>query len=129
MLTRTRTVTEMSASATRSRYRVYRGGITSGGFMCPTAKVFFRFCSLVFTLLVAACGGGGGGGGGGPVSSLALFAGDMGGSGNVDGVGAAARFNTPFGVATDSAGNVYVADNFNHTIPKITPSGLVRSAA
>src|SRR5258708_5563284 len=36
--------------------------------MCPTAKVIFRFCSLVFTLLVAACGGGGGGGGG-PVSA------------------------------------------------------------
>src|SRR5258708_23255894 len=97
--------------------------------MCPTAMVFFSFCSLVFTLLVAAWGGGGGGGGGGPVSSLALFAGDMGGSGNVDGVGAAARFNTPFGVATDSAGNVYVADNSNHTIRKITPADVVSTHA
>jgi hypothetical protein len=31
-------------------------------------------------------------------------------------VGAQARFNQPFGVATDSTGNVYVADTRNHTI-------------
>src|SRR6266853_861236 len=81
-------------------------------------------------LLLAACGGGGGGGGGGGlVPSLALFAGDMGGIGNVDGVGAAARFNFPRGVATDSAGNVYVADTGNNTIRKITPAGVVSTLA
>src|SRR5438309_11541876 len=79
------------------------------------------------TLLLAACGGGGGGGG--PVSSLALFAGDLGGIGNVDGVGAAARFNGSEGVATDSAGNVYVADSGNNTIRKITPGGVVTTLA
>jgi sugar lactone lactonase YvrE len=88
------------------------------------------FYVFAATLLLAACGGGGGGGGGGgPVSSLALFAGDMGGSGNADGVRAAPSFNFPQGVATDSAGNVYVADSNNNTIRKITPAGVVSTLA
>ena len=35
------------------------------------------------------------------------------------GVGADTRFNSPGGVAADSAGNVYVADTNNHTVRKI----------
>ncbi len=35
-----------------------------------------------------------------------------------DQAGNAARFNYPNGVAVDSAGNVYVADTFSHTIRK-----------
>ncbi len=40
---------------------------------------------------------------------------------SVDGTGADARFDYPHGVATDSAGNVYVTDLFSYTIRKITP--------
>jgi len=42
-------------------------------------------------------------------------------SGADDGVGSAARFNSPYGVAADNAGNLYVADTYNHRISKVTP--------
>jgi len=62
------------------------------------------------------------------------FAGMPGASGNVDGIGSAARFGDPFydgpsGAAVDSAGNVYVADTPNSTIRKITPAGEVTTLA
>jgi len=53
----------------------------------------------------------------------------MGSNGDADGVGAAARFNGPLAVATDSAGNVYVADTNNNTVRKITPAGVVTTLA
>ena len=49
--------------------------------------------------------------------------------GSVDGWGAAARFHSPAGVAVDASGNVYVADNGNHTIRKITAAGEVTTLA
>jgi sugar lactone lactonase YvrE len=57
------------------------------------------------------------------------FAGNIGGSGYSDGTGSAARFSRPMGVAVDAAGNVFVADTHNHTIRKVTPSGIVTTFA
>ncbi len=49
--------------------------------------------------------------------------------GFADGQGAAARFNTPSGIARDRAGNLYVADTGNNAIRKISPAGLVSTLA
>ena len=62
----------------------------------------------------------------GAVGTLAGLAGSI---GSADGMGSAARFKYPDGVAVDSAGNVYVADTQNHTIRKITSDGMVSTLA
>jgi len=64
-----------------------------------------------------------------PAGVVTTLAGASGQSGDLDGVGSAARFNLPSGVAVDGAGNVYVADAENHTIRKITPDGTVTTLA
>jgi sugar lactone lactonase YvrE len=64
-----------------------------------------------------------------PDGMVTTLAGNPGVFGSADGTGAAARFNAPFGIATDSAGNVYVADSNNSTIRKITPVGTVSTLA
>jgi sugar lactone lactonase YvrE len=46
-----------------------------------------------------------------------------------DGQGAAARFNSPLGIAVDTAGNVYVTDQGNFRIRKITADGIVTTIA
>jgi NHL repeat len=100
--------------------------------------------SLGFVVLAAAACGSprlsehvdGGGGcdgatsdGGSPAFSLELLAGDIGGAGYMDGTGAAAHFSSPFGVATDNVGNIYVADELNNTIRKVTAAGVVTTLA
>lgn len=45
--------------------------------------------------------------------------------GTLNGIGSAARFNEPWGVAVDGAGTVYVADTQNHIIRRITAGGVV----
>jgi hypothetical protein len=57
------------------------------------------------------------------------LAGTPGVSGNEDGIGANASFSRPYSIATDSAGNVFVAEMSSHTIRKITPAGVVTTLA
>jgi len=64
-----------------------------------------------------------------PDGAVTTFAGAAGVAGNADGVGANASFTSPYGIATDSAGNVFVAEMPSHTIRKITPAGVVTTLA
>lgn len=64
-----------------------------------------------------------------PTGVVTTFAGTAGVAGSSDGTGAAARFNSPYGVATDSTNNVIVSDESSCTIRKITPAGVVTTIA
>jgi sugar lactone lactonase YvrE len=61
--------------------------------------------------------------------AVTTFAGAAGVPGSTDGPGSAARFAGPSGIAVDRSGNLYVADRDNHTIRKITSSGVVTTLA
>ncbi|NBV85544.1 MAG: hypothetical protein EBS01_04615, partial [Verrucomicrobia bacterium] len=61
--------------------------------------------------------------------TVSTFAGSPLSSGSLDGFRTSARFNNPYGLAFDTIGNLYVAENSNHAIRKITPSGLVTTVA
>jgi sugar lactone lactonase YvrE len=50
-------------------------------------------------------------------------------SGYADGAGAAARFGKAAGLAIDGAGNLYVTDDGNKTLRKVTPAGEVSTLA
>jgi sugar lactone lactonase YvrE len=56
---------------------------------------------------------------------VTTLAGQAGIHGTSNGMGTNAQFYYPYGVATDSSGNVYVADSYNSLIRLITPEGAV----
>jgi sugar lactone lactonase YvrE len=64
-----------------------------------------------------------------PAGVVSTLAGEPGVAGDIDGIGAAARFNGPSGIAVDAAGNVYVGDRGNHIIRRVTPAGVVTTLA
>jgi len=49
--------------------------------------------------------------------------------GSVDGAGGTAQFSFPTGVAVDNTGTLYVADTNNHTVRRVSPSGIVTTFA
>ena len=53
----------------------------------------------------------------------------IGSSGSANGIGTIASFNYPSGIAVDTSGTVYVADQRNYKIRKITSSGVVSTLA
>ena len=64
-----------------------------------------------------------------PNGSTTTLAGLFGESGPEDGIGSAARFDSPLGVAVATNGVIYVADCGNHTIRSIAPDGSVTTIA
>lgn len=100
-------------------------------------KIARSFAASAVLALCAACGGGAGSGGSNSgtlsafpqVTALSLVAGSEPDAGNADGAGAAARFNRPAGIAIDASGNLYLADQGNCSIRKITPAGAVSTLA
>ncbi len=64
-----------------------------------------------------------------PAGQVTTIAGTPDEAGTADGLGSAARFDSPRGIAVDHDGNVFVSDTYNSTIRKITPAGEVTTLA
>jgi hypothetical protein len=63
------------------------------------------------------------------VYTFTTFVGSPTVTGSTDGTGSAALFNQPTGVAIDRVGNVFVVDQVNNTIRKVTPTRVVTTLA
>ncbi|WJF89159.1 NHL repeat-containing protein [Paraburkholderia bonniea] len=63
------------------------------------------------------------------LAQVSTLSGQPGMNGMADGTGSEASFYWPTGVASDANGNLYVTDQFNHVIRKITPAGVTTTLA
>jgi sugar lactone lactonase YvrE len=64
-----------------------------------------------------------------PTGVVTTFAGKIGEPGSADGVGTAARFTRPNGIAIDASDTLFVAGNEDNAVRKITPDGTVTTLA
>jgi sugar lactone lactonase YvrE len=64
-----------------------------------------------------------------PLGVVTTVAGLAGSGGFSDGIGSAARFSGPQGIAVDSTGTLYVADSSAHTIRRVTAGNVVTTIA
>lgn len=130
--------------------------VVASKIIATTRRQFTGLLCGTGLLAMTGCGGGGGGGAETPapvptptpvpvptpvptptptplptpvVAPLSLLAGNIDSKGNIDGVGTAARFNDPRGIARDHQGNLYVTDTANHTLRRISPAGVVTTLA
>jgi sugar lactone lactonase YvrE len=64
-----------------------------------------------------------------PEGAVSTFAGMPGQAGHADGVGPSARFSSPHGVAIDAHDNLFVTDETDATIRRVTPAAEVSTIA
>ena len=77
----------------------------------------FFFCTLFLSLIQA------------QTLQVCPLAGNPSFSSLLDSTGTAARFNSPNSLALDASGNIYVGEDNNHAIRKVTPTGVVTTIA
>jgi sugar lactone lactonase YvrE len=61
-------------------------------------------------------------------SGIPLTAGNVGFSGD-GGPAISARLNSPYGVAVDASGNLFIADTYNNRIRKVSTTGMITTVA
>ncbi|MFO1448888.1 MAG: hypothetical protein U1F61_12090 [Opitutaceae bacterium] len=64
-----------------------------------------------------------------PEGVVTTVAGQVAQAGSNDGLGTAARFNSPLGIVVDSAGALFIGDVLNRTVRRMAPNGLVSTVA
>src|SRR5262245_47094752 len=60
---------------------------------------------------------------------ISTYAGLAGTPGTQNGTRTTARFDNPTGIAIDSSGNLFVVEEGNNTVRKMTPAGMVSTIA
>ena len=64
-----------------------------------------------------------------PAGVVSSVAGGGSAPGVADGTGTGATIKSPLGLTTDAQGNIYYTENYNHSVRKITPAGVLTTLA